>query len=378
MTARVLIIGGYGNFGSHIARSLVRDAGMQLIVAGRSLAKAEAFADSLDGSNRPEAEALDKDEGLAAALERIRPDIVIHTSGPFQDQDYRVAQACIACGCHYVDLADGRQFVAGIASLDEQARRQNVLVVSGASSVPCLTAAVIDFFRPQFGRLDVIDYGISAAQQTNRGLATTAAVLSYVGKPIRTLLGGRMTTVHGWQNTHKVRYPEIGTRLFGNCDIPDLALFPTHYPELRSIRFAAGHELKLLHLGTWALSWLVRIGLIGSLSPHAPRLLKLAQRFDGFGSGRSGFHMFLSGKGLDETPKAIRLFLVARSCHGLLIPCIPAILLARKLAGGAIERRGASPCLDMIGLEEYLAELRTLDIAVRVEGSDAALPAAAL
>jgi uncharacterized protein YbjT (DUF2867 family) len=37
---RVAIIGGYGNFGTHVARSLAGDLAVQLILAGRSLAKA--------------------------------------------------------------------------------------------------------------------------------------------------------------------------------------------------------------------------------------------------------------------------------------------------------------------------------------------------
>ena len=56
----------------------------------------------------------------------------------------------------------------------------------------CLTAAVIDHYRPGFRRIESVDYGISAAQQTNRGLATTSAVLSYVGKPFTTMKKRRL------------------------------------------------------------------------------------------------------------------------------------------------------------------------------------------
>lgn len=329
------------------------------------------FAVKLGAANVAEGHAIDIDGDLSAALARIAPDIVVHTTGPFQGQDQRVARACIEQGCHYLDLADARDFVCTISELDAAARSRGVLVVSGASSVPCLTAAVIDRYRPDFARLDLIDYGISAAQQTNRGLATTAAVLSYVGRRFTRLQAGRMQAVYGWQDTHTVRYPNLGHRLLGNCDIPDLELFPQRYPEVRGIRFAAGHELKVLHVGTWALGWLVRLGLVRSLGTHAGQLLKLAFLFDRFGSGRSGFHMFLSGTGPDGRPKLVRFFMVARSGHGPYIPCMPAILLARKLARGAINARGATACVDLIDLDEYLAALDGLDISVHVETPDA-------
>lgn len=196
-------------------------------------------------------------------------------------------------------------------------------------------------------------------------------MLSYVGKPFMRLRGGRMQRVFGWQDTHGVRYPELGLRLFGNCDIPDLDLFPPRYPEVRDIRFAAGHELKILHAGTWALGGLVRLGLIGSLDIHAELLLKLAFLFDRLGSSRSGFHMFLAGEGRDGRPKRIRFFMVARSGHGPYIPCMPAILLARKLARDQIGTRGATPCLDLIDLDAYLAALEGLDISVHADPPDA-------
>ena len=364
MVARVLIIGGYGNFGSYIARSLAGDANIRLLIGGRSIDKALQFIEKLKAINAAEAHEIDIGGDVGSALARIKPDIVIHTTGPFQSQDHRVARACIARGCHYLDLADARDFVATIGALDAEARAQDVLVVSGASSVPCLTAAVIDDYLPRFSRLDSVDYGISAAQQTNRGLATASAILSYVGKPFTALRDGRIATVHGWQGLHAERYPQLGTRLFGDCDIPDLSLFPARYPTLKTLRFCAGHEIKLLHLGTWLLSWLVRFRIVQSLSVYAERLLRLSFLFDPLGSSRSGFHMFLGGKGTDGRALQERFFIIARSGHGPYIPCMPAILLARRLAQGAIGRRGATPCVDLITLDDYLVALEGLDISV--------------
>jgi len=364
MVARVLIIGGYGNFGSYIARSLAGEDNIRLLIGGRSADKANVFAASLDAVHPAEGHSIDINGDLAPALARIAPDIVIHTTGPFQTQDHCVARACIAQGCHYLDLADAREFVATIDRLDAEAKAKGVLVVSGASSVPCLTAAVIDAYLSAFARLEAVDYGISAAQHTNRGLATTSAVLSYVGKQMTMLRDRTMKTVYGWEDTHAVRYPGLGIRLFGNCDIPDLALFPSRYATLKSMRFCAGHELKLLHVGTRMLGVLVRLGLIGSLSDHGQGLLKLAFAFDRLGSGRSGFHMFMSGIGNDGRPLERRFWIVARSGHGPYIPCMPAILLAGRLARGEIAQRGATPCVDLIDLETYLAALNGLDIEI--------------
>lgn len=368
MTARVLIIGGYGNFGSYIARALAADPNIVVLIGGRSAAKAAAAAAALAAINPAEGHAVDIHGDLASALAAIRPDLIIHTTGPFQGQGYEVARAAIAAGVHYLDLADGRDFVASIGTLDAAARAAGVAVIAGASSVPCLTAAFIDRYRPAFARLDSVVYGITAAQQTNRGLGTAAAVLSYVGQPFTRLAGGVARRVFGWQGLHGVRYPELGLRLFGDCDIPDLALFPQRYPELRDLRFVAGHEIKLLHLGTWLLSWVVRLRLVRSLAPYAPALLRASFLFDALGRQRSGFHMFLRGAGHDGEAMAVRIFIVARQAHGANIPCLPSIILARRFAAGARIAPGARPCLDLIDLDALLGALDGLDITTVARG----------
>ena len=366
---RALVIGGYGNFGSFISRSLAKHDNIALVIAGRSLDKAKALAQEINGEEinadlvKAEAAAIDIYSDFAARLEDIKPDIVIHTSGPFQSQGYDVAEACIKCGAHYIDLADGREFVAGIDRLDQKAKQADTLVVSGASSVPCLTSALVEHYKDSFKTLTRLDYGITTAQKTTRGLATTAAILGYTGQPFKTLIDGEERNVYGWQSLRSRKYSELGRRPLGNCNIPDLELFPKMYPELKTVRFYAGLELPFIHVTLWALSWLVRIGLVKSLVPLAPMLLRLSFLFDWLGTASSGFHMDLTGEDMNGQEKTIGFELTARSGDGPYIPCMPAILLAKKLANDEIEDRGAMPCVGMVSRAEYLGALGEMDIS---------------
>jgi len=125
MAKRILVLGGYGNFGSYICNSLSRESDLQIVIAGRSEEKCKEFTSSLINTpNHPEYFVLDFTENLPAAFSEIEPDIVIHTVGPYQRQSYYVAEACIEYGCHYVDLADAREFVAGIRDLDGRAKKK--------------------------------------------------------------------------------------------------------------------------------------------------------------------------------------------------------------------------------------------------------------
>lgn len=362
MTLRVAILGGYGNFGGYIARALAADADIELVICGRSPAKAEAFAAGLGAANPARGAMVDIAEP-EAAVASISPGLVIHTVGPFQAQDYRVARAAIACGAHYCDLADARHFVVGIGTLDVEARVAGVAVIAGASSVPCLTAAYLDEAAKVMDIAEV-DYGISAAQQTNRGLGTASAILSYVGRSFTALRGKAMRCIYGWQGLHSEVYPELGRRWFGYCDIPDLELFPRRYPNLKHMRFCAGHEIALLHFGTWLLSWGVRLHLLPRLDRWADALLRVSFVFDPLGSGRSGFHMYIRGRDGEGRAVERKHWIIARQGHGPNIPCMPAILLARRLARGETIASGARPCLDLIALNQYLAALEGLDISV--------------
>lgn len=357
---RVVVLGGYGNFGTVIVRRLRTIAGMRVWVAGRDLAKAEALA-TATGST---AVRLDMNQAdLAERLRELGAQLVISTAGPFQQQDYRVAEACIAAGAHYVDLADAREFVCGVGALDQAAQAAGVLVCSGASSVPALSAAVIDSLLPRFSRLDAIWHGISSSEKTP-GVSTLAAVLNYCGKPFQQWRDGAWQAVYGWQDLspHDFAAP-LGRRWVGNCDIPDLQLFPARYPGVRSVRFSAGVGLRLTQFGTWLLSWLVRGGLLRSGVPLAGLLRRGAVLVEPLGDGLSG--MFVRLQGLDQAGQAQTLCWELQALHndGPNIPCMAAVALARKLAAGTLSVRGAMPCLGLLTLEDYLAELEGLAIS---------------
>ncbi|MFN8693623.1 MAG: saccharopine dehydrogenase NADP-binding domain-containing protein [Holosporales bacterium] len=358
MQQRVLILGGYGNFGKRIASALVR-GGIPVIIAGRSGEKAADLAHSLP-SGLAESACFDVRLELKANLAALKPLLVINTCGPFQNSDYSVAEACIDAGIHYSDLADGRDFVGGITALDARAKAANVSIVSGASTVPALSSAVIEQFRSEFSRIERLTFGISPGQKAERGLATTQGIMSYVGKKLKPFPGMR-ANVYGWQDIYRQTYPELGKRWMANCDIPDLDILPERYG-ITSIRFSAGLELGFLHLGLWGLSWLVRWGVPLNLQKMARPLLRISNLFDVFGSADGGMHVVMEGK--DAAGKSHRRswFIIARDGSGPHIPTTPAIVLAKKLLRGESLGSGAQPCVGLVSLDELLGELSAYPI----------------
>jgi hypothetical protein len=367
----IVVIGATGHFGGRICRRLLGEPNTQLIVTSRNLNKAQEFAAELQQLNTGatvSAAALDQfSAAFEDDLKTLHPDIVIHTAGPYQGQDYRVAKACIACGSHYLDLADGRAFVQEFDQLHDDASRHGVLLVSGASTLPGVSSAVIDHVKGGFEAIRSVETSIAPAHQTPRGAGTVAAVLSYCGKPFDVLENGNWVTRYGWLDMRTQRYPNLGRRLSGACDVPDLGLLPAYVPGVETATFHAALEATWEQIALWKMGWTTRLGIVSTWDRLVPSFQRLSDRLIKLGSDTGGMQMRISGVGANQQARTVVWNLTAHQNHGPEIPCVPALILARKLAAKQITMRGAFPCLGMITLSEFDVEVSDLDIKWTVD-----------
>lgn len=353
MSTRILILGGYGNFGARLAHALARLPGTIVIIAGRDPAKAAALAAELGAPTEAVAFDHQQEAGLAA-LADARPDLVIHTAGPFQGQQYQVARTALAAGAHYIDLADGRDFVVGFAdALHGEAVAAGRLAVSGASTLPGLSSAVVDALAPAFHRLDEIQIAIAPAQRAPRGLATFAAVLSYCGQRFDWLENGRQSQVYGWQSLRQVSVPGVGRRWAAACDVPDLALFPRRYRGLRTVQFRAALEFGVQHAALWLLSAIGRLGIRPDWSRFAPTFFRLTDWMNGFGGERGGMVVELRGRDATDRPLTARWNLMAPDNNGPEVPTLATVALAQKLIAHHPLPMGAQPCMGLLTLDDF-------------------------
>jgi saccharopine dehydrogenase-like NADP-dependent oxidoreductase len=366
---RILIVGGYGAFGARAAERLARGPGVEIVIAGRSADRARAHAERLAGSAaaRITHAAVDATTVTLEGLRALAPAVVINASGPFQTQDYRLAQASIAAGCHYIDLADARAFVIGIGALDAAARAAGVSVVSGASSVPGLSSAVVRRIAEELPQIDEVHIGISPGNSFDPGVATAASIIGQAGKPFRLRSGGREVTAHGWQGLHRHRFPGLGRRWMSDVDVPDLDLFPPNYPQLATARFSAGLEVGLFHLGLWGMSWLARLGMVRDLTPLAAPMLALKRRLSALGSDAGGMFVRVAGRDRNGAARTLIWNLVARSGDGPYVPAMASVILAKRLLAGEGPPAGAMPCFGLFELPAFEAEVADLDITCRLE-----------
>jgi saccharopine dehydrogenase-like NADP-dependent oxidoreductase len=353
---KTLVLGGYGNFGARICRALAGDASIQLLIGGRDLRRATALADELGHGAKGVAIDLSS-PGFAQTLHQLGIELLIHTAGPFQQQAYDVAKAAATAGAHYIDLADGRRFVCDFSdSMDSAFRAAGRSAISGASTVPALSSAVIDHLCQGWQRIDSIDICIAPAQTAPRGRATLAAVLSYCGEPIQVWCEGRWQPRLGWAKPERVHFQRLNSRLGALCDIPDLELFPQRYAATRGVMFRAALEVGFTQRVFAALAALRAHGVIRQPARLAGLLNYSAPALDWLGSALGG--MVVRVEGLNASGRTMRRawHITADNDYGPEIPCMATIVLARRLARGPGLPVGAVACMGLLQLSEFEPE----------------------
>jgi len=373
---KILVIGGYGNFGGRLVHSLLTYYDHQIIIAGRSDKKRQEFIDEVPLAFQQSISGIKMDvlqDNIEKIILKINPDIVVNATGPFQlqsngDKNYRVAFACIESKSHYLDLADNRKFVVSFSgALDKTAKESGLMMVSGASTVPGLSVAVIEEFISEFSQLDTINFGITPGNKTERGVATVASILSYTGRAIRSKSDGVWQDVFGWQGLERYDFGgPLGKRWMSFCEIPDLDLVPARFPDVKTICFKAGLELSALHLALFCLSGLVRLKIVKDLAAYAKVLTRMSEWFFPWGSEDGGMYLELEGKDKSHLKKKISWQLIALNGSGPNVPTISAELIIKKISSGDLTV-GAMPCVGLFNLKEFFDIAKRWGICQRKE-----------
>ncbi len=378
-TLRILIVGGYGAFGGRLAQLLAGEARLTLIIAGRSAARARSFCDGLRAAATTIAAHFDRDGDLDAQIKRLNPDIIVDASGPFQGyghEPYRLVAAAIAAGVGYMDLADGSDFVGGVARFDAAAKHRGVFILSGVSSFPVLTAAVVRHLARGLERVDTITGGVAPSPYAGVGPNVVRAIASYAGKPVPLTRDGQPSFGYGLAETMRYticppgRLPLRNIR-FSLVDVPDLRMLPPHWPGLRSIWLGAGPTPEILHVALNVLASAVRLKLLPSLGFLAPVFHRAVNTLR-WGEHRGGMFVQIEGATTGGATVTRSWHLLAEGDDGPLIPSMAVAVIVRGCLAGEPPALGARSAINALELEDY-ADLfagRMIFTGTRESGAD--------
>ncbi len=295
----------------------------------------------------------------------IKPWLVIDASGPFQGSDFELAKAALESGAHWIDLADARDYVLGFAeALDPLARRNNVVALTGASSTPALSSAVVESLTVGWRRINSVESAIAPGGASDVGLSVIEAILSYAGRPVPIFSGGRLQTTIGWGSAERWNFPGLGFRFVSPVETPDTELLPKYLGIGERVRFFAGLESRLEHFGLLALA---RVFGGKCRSSLLAKTLHRARRFTRpFCGDRGGMAIRVAGIDKDGAPVKSQWSLIAEKNDGPNVPTLAAVAAVRALLAESIAP-GARPCVGVLQLPAIEQEMRKFAITTKHE-----------
>ncbi len=352
---RILIIGGTGYFGKKLCLKLGLLADIELIITSRSQSKADDLARELS-QQFPQAVAkgiaLDHKIDLAAQLKTIAPDITVDCSGPFQTANYDVATAVIESGSNFVDFADAPDYLDGFQKqLSTLAHKHGVTAITGASTSPALSGAIVNEIVADWRRVDDIEIAMAPGGKGVVGASAIAATLTYAGRKVPTWSEGQTSSTIGWGTAKTVDMPIIGPRQVSPVETYDSQYLSKKYRVTSSVSFHAGLESSIEQFSMQMMGIFVRFSLpLGGLK-MANLIVRLRKLTNIFTSDRGCINVVITG--LDGNNKLVSVThtLIAENNDGPNIPALPALAAVKHLLAGDVIS-GAYLAPDILTLED--------------------------
>ena len=167
----ILLLGGYGYTGKSLAKHLLKQANLNIIIAGRSLEKAQSFADELNDSRVTvrQADASNLDS-LTRALQNVNLCLV---AAPTTHHAETVIRACINARVDYLDVQLSSQKLNALFAARNEIKQAGLCFITEAGFHPGLPSAMIRYTAT---KLDSIESAVTAGYLNMKNIPYSEAV----------------------------------------------------------------------------------------------------------------------------------------------------------------------------------------------------------
>lgn len=204
---KVVVLGGAGRFGGTTSWLLAQSEKIsELVIVGRDLERAKAFADVLGAKARAAAADVADPASLDALLAGAA--LVANTTGPYYATLLPVLEAAIRNGVNYCDFSDEWNATEQALAQDVAARRAGITAIVGMGAAPGVTNLLGVRAAHLLDRVDSLDVGWyadiehfgSVAEhlqdiRAGRPRAVMQTILQAFASPIYGIREGRQTRI---------------------------------------------------------------------------------------------------------------------------------------------------------------------------------------
>ena len=136
--AHILVLGGAGGMGRHLARTLAAfEFVEQITIAGLEQSEARKFCQSLNGKATFLPLNVDHENDLHSAIASC--DLVVNTVGPFYRFAEKIISAAITLKRPYIDICDDIEPTEALLARDQEAKQAGIPLICGLGASPGLT-----------------------------------------------------------------------------------------------------------------------------------------------------------------------------------------------------------------------------------------------
>ena len=234
--SKILILGGYGYTGKLLAKHLLAQTDVEIVISGRSLEKANFFADELHDS-RVTVKQVDASnfESLKQALQGVTLCLV---AAPVTHHAETVVRACIAAHVDYLDIQFSSKKLKVLFAAEEEIKQVGLCFITEAGYHPGLIAALIRYAAL---KLDVIESALTAGYLNMESLPYTEAVdelmEGFLDYQAQVYKNGAWTKPTAWDSRSFNFGADIGKHTCYSMFFEELRDIPNIFPTLKETGF---------------------------------------------------------------------------------------------------------------------------------------------
>jgi saccharopine dehydrogenase-like NADP-dependent oxidoreductase len=251
---KVVVLGGYGHYGRFIARKLAeRDIVTTLVVAGRSLEKAQAQADLLGA--KAVARRVDLFEGTEVPQALRDTDLIVNAAGPDHLTAIPALRLAITAGANYCDLNISWQATVEALAMSQDAQAAGITAIIGIGAFPGLFSLLAMQGVGRFDQVKALRVGYcmsvqaafgdpnggAAAHAAQQGIgAALAAIIHGFTGTARQFVDGRCTDLTAFGPAYKLPLLGGGTIEVHTQGSAEPITLPESIPGIEEVTMGAG------------------------------------------------------------------------------------------------------------------------------------------
>jgi saccharopine dehydrogenase (NAD+, L-lysine-forming) len=232
----ILILGGYGYTGKFLTKHLLAQTNANIIIAGRSLEKAQKFSDGLKDSRvtvrRADASNLDS---LTLALQGVTLCLV---AAPTTHHAETVICACVNAHVDYLDVQLSSKKLKALFAAQKEIEQSGLCFITEAGFHPGLPAAMIRYAAT---KLDSIESAVTAGYLNMQNLPYTEAVdelmEGFLDYQAQVYKNGAWTKPTAWDSRSFNFGDDIGKQTGYSMFFDELHDIPIMFPTLKDTGF---------------------------------------------------------------------------------------------------------------------------------------------